>query len=286
MAKILLGCIIGGVPKDIIWICRALLDFIYLAQYSSHSKETLGYMQEALEEFHEHKAVIIQLGIRSDFHLPKLHSLIHYCSSIKLFGATDNYNTEMFERLHAEYVKPAYRSTNRQVERIQMLKWYARKEWVVGFRSILRLKSEKRDNSKSALKTIDGQPFLLATRCPYPNRGIDFIEESHNAKWLSYYLKVFLKGCGAINFPGNCQQTVLDYILPFENINVWIAAKIRHKDIQGLDADKQTEDSFHASPSRPDLKGTAGQARYDTVLVNVEEREDSETGLNGIASTI
>ena len=43
MAKILLGCIIGGVPKDIIWICRALLDFIYLAQYSSHSKETARY---------------------------------------------------------------------------------------------------------------------------------------------------------------------------------------------------------------------------------------------------
>ena len=114
-------------------------------------------MQEALEEFHEHKGVIIQLGIRSDFHLPKLHSLIHYCSSIKLFGATDNYNTEMFERLHAEYVKPAYRSTNRQDERIQMLKWYTRKERVEGFRSILRLKSKKKDNSKSALKTIDGR---------------------------------------------------------------------------------------------------------------------------------
>ena len=67
---------------------------------------------------------------------------------------------------------------------------------------------------------------------------------------------------------------------------MWIVAKICHKDIQGLDADKQTEDSFHASPSRPDLKGTAGQARYDTVLVNVEEREDSETGLNGTANTI
>ena len=167
-----------------------------------------------------------------------------------------------------------------------MLKWYTLKEQVEGFRSILRLKSEKKNNSKSALKTIDGQPFLLATRCPYPNRGIDFIEESHNAKWLSYYLKVFLKRCGAINFPGNRQQTVLDYILPFENINVWIVAKIRHKDIQGLDADKQTEDSFHASPSRPDLKGTAGQARYDTVLLNVEEREDRESGLDGIVSTI
>ena len=106
-AKILLGCIIGDVPKEVIQLCCALLNFIYLAQYSSHSKETLGYMRQALEDFHKHKEVIIRLGIREDFYLPKLHSLIHYVTSIMLFGATDNYNTEMFERLHAQYVKPA-----------------------------------------------------------------------------------------------------------------------------------------------------------------------------------
>jgi hypothetical protein len=34
------------------------------------------------------------LGIRTDFNIPKIHSLQHYVASIKLFGATDNYNTE------------------------------------------------------------------------------------------------------------------------------------------------------------------------------------------------
>ena len=85
-------------------------------------------MRQALEDFHKHKEVIIRLGIREDFYLPKLHSLIHYVTSIMLFGATDNYNTEMFERLHAQDVKPAYRATDRRDERPQMLRWLTRQE--------------------------------------------------------------------------------------------------------------------------------------------------------------
>ena len=124
MAKILLGSIIGGVPRRVVQLCRALLDFIYLAQYYSHSKETLVYMKEALEGIHKHKQVIIELEIQDNFHLPKLHSLLHYVESIRLFETTDNYNTEMLEWLHAEYPKPTFCSTNERDERPHMLKWY------------------------------------------------------------------------------------------------------------------------------------------------------------------
>ena len=57
--------------------------------------------------------------------------------------------------------------------------------------------------------------------------------------------------------------------------------KIRHKDIQGLDKDKHTEDSFHASPSRPELRSAAKNARFDTVLVDLEEKDEDDTGLEG-----
>lgn len=281
IAKILLGCIIGDVPKEVIQLCCALLNFIYLAQYSSHSKETLGYMRQALEDFHKHKEVIIRLGIREDFYLPKLHSLIHYVTSIMLFGATDNYNTEMFERLHAQYVKPAYRATNRRDERPQMLRWLTRQERVEGFKNTLKLLNGKKDNIDSALKTKDGRPFMLAKRCPFPNKRLRDIEETHNSKWFSYYLKVFLKKNGAIVFQGNRQQTIINYRLPFDVVNVWTLVKIRHKDIQGLDEEKQTDDSFHASPARPELKGTSKYARFDTILVDIEKRDIDDTGLEG-----
>ena len=49
MAKILLGCLIGELPPRGLKACQAILDFIYLAQYTSHDDETLRYMEDALK---------------------------------------------------------------------------------------------------------------------------------------------------------------------------------------------------------------------------------------------
>ena len=103
MAKLLLGAMARAAPKDVIQCCRALLDFAFIAQYPSHNEATLGYLETALEIFHSHKDIFIKLGIREHFNIPKLHSLLHYSTSIRLFGAADNYNTEMFERLHINF---------------------------------------------------------------------------------------------------------------------------------------------------------------------------------------
>jgi hypothetical protein len=102
MAKILLGCLHCVLPKKGIIACRSLLDFIYLAQYTTHDEVTLGYMQDALDTFNSHKSFFtnIPLGgvnIRDHLNIPKFHFLDHYIQSIKLLGTTDNYNTEMFE---------------------------------------------------------------------------------------------------------------------------------------------------------------------------------------------
>jgi hypothetical protein len=66
--------------------------------------------------FHNNKAVFINLGIWENFNIPKLHSLLHYASSICLFGTIDNYNTEQLECLHIDLAKEAYHATNRKDE--------------------------------------------------------------------------------------------------------------------------------------------------------------------------
>ncbi|CAA7260292.1 unnamed protein product [Cyclocybe aegerita] len=105
MAKILLACLVGSIPSAATKAITALLDFIYIAQYPTHNNSTLEYLQNAIEEFHEHRDYFIQLGLRKDFNIPKFHSLLHYIDTIKDFGTTDNYNTEMFERLHIDFAK-------------------------------------------------------------------------------------------------------------------------------------------------------------------------------------
>ncbi|KAG1812790.1 uncharacterized protein BJ212DRAFT_1448021 [Suillus subaureus] len=132
MAHILLGCLVGKVLRRVILAYHSLLDFIYLAQYPTHDDHTLGYLQDALDVSHKHKAVLIELGVRDHFNIPKIHSLTHYINSIHMFGAMDNYNTEAFECLHINFAKNAWRTTNKRDELPQMASWLDRYENVLG----------------------------------------------------------------------------------------------------------------------------------------------------------
>lgn len=80
--------------------------------------------------------IFVELGVRDDFNLPKLHSCAHYIMYIKLFGTTDNYNTEYTERLHIDLAKDAYRSINFKDEFPQMTLWLERKEKYISARKI------------------------------------------------------------------------------------------------------------------------------------------------------
>jgi hypothetical protein len=134
IARILIGLIVGlelgnghsAIP--LVRSVRALLDFLFLAQYPVHTDETLGLLEDALDRFHEYKGIFVDLGIRNNFNLPKLHFAKHYVLKIKHFGSTDNFNTEYTERLHIDLAKDAYRATNRKDEYLQMTVWLERKE--------------------------------------------------------------------------------------------------------------------------------------------------------------
>ncbi|TFK58656.1 hypothetical protein BDN72DRAFT_906535 [Pluteus cervinus] len=94
-----------------------------LAQYPIHTKLTLTNLCDALSDFHALKKVFIQLGVRADWMIPKLHMLEHYADMIQFYGTTDNYNTEYTEQLHINMAKEAYQSTNMKDEFLQMTLW-------------------------------------------------------------------------------------------------------------------------------------------------------------------
>jgi hypothetical protein len=134
ISRFLLGIIIevklpGGLSAvRLVQAVRVILDFVYSAQYPMHTTATLERLEDARMQFHRNMAIFVALGIREDFNLPKLHSCEHYVPNIKLFGTTDNYDTEYTERLHIDLTKDAYRSTNRRDEFSQMTLWLERKE--------------------------------------------------------------------------------------------------------------------------------------------------------------
>ena len=114
MYAILLGLVVdlpilgGWDSTRLVRSVCSLLDFLYLAQYQCHTTETIARLHEALSEFHSHKDIFMDLGIQEHFNIPKIHSLNHYIPSIRLFGTTDNYNTEQSERLHIDFTKNVY----------------------------------------------------------------------------------------------------------------------------------------------------------------------------------
>ncbi|KIM65438.1 hypothetical protein SCLCIDRAFT_22635 [Scleroderma citrinum Foug A] len=112
MERVFIG-LLSGVAKDhVLLIARSLLNFITYAQFQQYTDNTLAAMQDSLNLFHVHKDILKELEIREHFNVPKIHSLVHYVSSIRALSSADSYNTEYPEHLHIDYAKNAYRSTS------------------------------------------------------------------------------------------------------------------------------------------------------------------------------
>ena len=134
MCRILIGLVIdiplpGGMSNvRLVRAVRAVLDFLYLAQYPVHTDETLETLEDALARFHQAKDIFVDLGIQESFNIPKLHFVQHYVMLIQLYSTTDNFDTAYTERLHIDFAKDAYDATNHKDEFTQMENWLEHKE--------------------------------------------------------------------------------------------------------------------------------------------------------------
>jgi hypothetical protein len=130
MERVFLGVIAGVVDNTVFSATQGILDFIYYAQYQSHTEDTLSYMQKALDRFHANKHGFVDRGIRNHFNIPKFHSTIHYINSIRFLGSADGFNTESPEHLHIDYAKNAYKGSSCIDYIAQMTKWLQQQEAV------------------------------------------------------------------------------------------------------------------------------------------------------------
>jgi hypothetical protein len=132
MQKVFLGVLAGAVSWEVYAVARALIDFIYYAQFQSHTSKSLDALENCLKTFHQHKDILIKLGVREHFNIPKLHAILHYINAIRALGSTDGYNSESPERLHIEFAKEGYRASNKRDYVEQMALWLQRREamWI------------------------------------------------------------------------------------------------------------------------------------------------------------
>jgi Plavaka transposase len=275
MCGILLGLIVdlpvpGGMDSSrLVKAVRALLDFLFLAEFHCHTSGTLSRLEDCLAVFHNNKAVFVDLGIRENFEIPKLHSLLHYASSIRLFGTTDNYNTEQSERLHIDLAKDAYRATNRKDEYAQMTTWLERREKVQRHSASIDWRQNHWQNVRTRIPI---GPLCMRTQAikmaqtpsrkavPFPD-----IFWKYGAPLFQDTLADFIAG---VNNPGLGVRALRTHaantLLPFRTVRVYHNIKFTAtSDAQEL----EIVDAVYVRPEQKDSRGRIIPVRFDTVLI-------------------
>ncbi|TFK45508.1 hypothetical protein OE88DRAFT_1715348 [Heliocybe sulcata] len=286
MEKIFIG-VLPGLHDDprVMAASRAILDFIYLAHYPSHTILTLEQMQEALADFHKHKQVFIDLGLRNpaNFNIPKVHWMVHYIASIVDFGSCDGLSTETSECLHIDFAKLGYRASNRKAYLKQMVTWLTRREKIQWFQMYLRWSAvhglqtratagdlgpldecEQYEDETELLEHEDSPEDnffgdYTISRCP--GLGIQSGREMITALGLSFEptLAAFLG-----HAPGSSFQQF--------DFSVFTQFRRRLPSLRGIKYD-DTSDCVHAAPAT----GTC-PALYSTVLYVDNEDTDALAG--------
>lgn len=100
---------------------RAFLEFCYIARKNVLTECDLSELQSALTRFHQYREIFISTGIRSHFSLPRQHSMVHYYSLIRLFGAPNGLCSSITESMHIRAVKEPWRRSNRNQALGQMI---------------------------------------------------------------------------------------------------------------------------------------------------------------------
>lgn len=286
ICRVLLGLIVdlplpdGASTARLVRAVRGMLDFLYLAQYPVHSDDSLVLMSDALAQFHANKQVFIDLGIRADFDFPKIHNIGHYPYFIKLFGTTDNYNTEFTERLHIDFAKDAYRATNKKNEYPQMTLWLERKEKICHHDLFIqwRLKGE----NTSPLPNIHHAPH--AATAAHPSAAsvrFDVLANSYGAYDIRNALATYVAKARNPLLTGNRLQIAAGKVwLPLQSVDVY--HKVTFANIDPYIRPGEVPDVVDVAYARPERHGKRGglvAGRFDTVLVNTGK--GGEVGIKG-----
>ncbi|THH18011.1 hypothetical protein EUX98_g9024 [Antrodiella citrinella] len=280
IARIILGLIAdmplpdGASPLRLVRAVRGLLDFLYLAQYPVHTTATLNLLNGALDRFHDNKDIFIDLGIRADWCIPKLHFLRHYVYLIKRLGTTDNFNTEYTERLHIDLAKDAYEATNSKDEFPQMTRWLERREKI--FR-----------HERYIAWRLAGSPPMLGSHLAQADAAHppDHLKMTKHPSKKTVRMEALVADYGATFFEdaiaryavqychpeysrAQIERAAMDIVVPCRSFPVYHKAKFWLGDAHNHRLSSNEWDVVHATPSRHDTRGRPVDGQFDTVIVN------------------
>jgi hypothetical protein len=102
------------------------MNFCYLVRRNAITSDTLREIEDTLVQFHHHRKIFIQTGVRIDISMPRQHALKHYPRAICLFGSPNGLCSSMTESKHIKAVKEPWRRSSRYKALLQMLRTNSR----------------------------------------------------------------------------------------------------------------------------------------------------------------
>ncbi|KAF9552778.1 hypothetical protein CPC08DRAFT_768043 [Agrocybe pediades] len=128
LMKVYIAAIVGYVPAKMVKCLSTFMDLCYIFRRNVISNSALETAEDLLHWFLELREVFIEEGVRSSISLPRQHALIHYLSSIPLFGSPNGLCSSITESKHIKAVKEPWRRSNRFNALSQMLRAIVRLE--------------------------------------------------------------------------------------------------------------------------------------------------------------
>jgi len=278
ICRILIGLIVdlplphGQVPTQVLRAVWVLLDFLYLAQFRSHTTDSIHCLKDSLTHFHENKVVFTDLSIWGHFNIPKIHSLMHYGPSIALFGTTNNYNTKQTKCLHIDFTKDAYCASNHKDKLPQMTTWLSQCKKVQQHVALVRSRQEPNQQHGPSVKTIGppqpGTRSLKMTQHPSIKAvSFDDIDKLYGAIQFQDALGDFI---ACINYPSRSGNELyahaVNTLIPFCSVPVFHKVKFTSNNVEPA----EIIDAIHVWPEQKDTYGQIIPPRFDTVLVLTE----------------
>ena len=110
------------------------IDACYIVRRNAISVPTVERLRKLIAEFHNHRQIFMETGVRDTMSLPRQHALSHYVELISSFGSPNGLCSSITESKHIKAVKEPWRRSSRFKALSQMLVINSRMEKMVATR--------------------------------------------------------------------------------------------------------------------------------------------------------
>ena len=134
LIQVYIAAIAGHVPPEMVKCMSIFMEMCYIFRRNTISSTALNTAQQLVDQFHILREVFIHEGVCSSISLPRQHALIHYLTSIVLFGSLNGLCSSITESKHIKAVKEPWRRSSRFKALVQMLRTIIRLEKLAALR--------------------------------------------------------------------------------------------------------------------------------------------------------